>query len=432
MIICPNCNHQNPEGSIQCENCYTALPATYNCPNCGASIQQEATFCGQCGFNLQGRETELVTASNPFEDSNEDDALEEDLIPTVAVDANFEQSPWDIEEETATADSEIESTPTYSTLELSNEEVEELEDIAAVDSDSLFNEPEVESTSTYSGLELSNEEVEELEDIAAFDSDPLFNEPEIESISAYSPSESSNEDIEEVEELPDIAVVDSAPLFNEPEIESTPTYSTSDSNNEDIEELPDSLEETEDIESWISSVKEESALEEDTASQTAELSDSDEMSAAEFAVSEPETLEFVPASSESTEVAVSTVGAMDSAAIFADEVTTEQAKAVLLHIQTGTKIEIAPNLTLIRIGKPNNQTPPDIDVSSFPNSEIVSRVHADIFLENNSYFIEDRGSSNGTYINHVSLPVGNRHLLKDSDRICLGKGDLVTFIFQLV
>ena len=52
MIVCPNCNHQNPDGAIQCEACYTPLPATTSCPNCGATVQTDASFCGQCGFNL--------------------------------------------------------------------------------------------------------------------------------------------------------------------------------------------------------------------------------------------------------------------------------------------------------------------------------------------------------------------------------------------
>ncbi|WP_156481643.1 zinc ribbon domain-containing protein, partial [Anabaena sp. 4-3] len=52
MIVCPNCNHPNPDGAVQCEACYTPLPATTNCPNCGATVQSDAAFCGQCGFNL--------------------------------------------------------------------------------------------------------------------------------------------------------------------------------------------------------------------------------------------------------------------------------------------------------------------------------------------------------------------------------------------
>jgi len=52
MIICPNCDHPNPDEALQCEACYTPLPKMIACPSCGASIQSDATFCGQCGSNL--------------------------------------------------------------------------------------------------------------------------------------------------------------------------------------------------------------------------------------------------------------------------------------------------------------------------------------------------------------------------------------------
>ncbi|HEY9894222.1 MAG TPA: zinc ribbon domain-containing protein, partial [Candidatus Sericytochromatia bacterium] len=53
MIVCPNCNHQNPDGAVQCEACYTPLPATMSCPNCGTTVQADASFCGQCGNDLR-------------------------------------------------------------------------------------------------------------------------------------------------------------------------------------------------------------------------------------------------------------------------------------------------------------------------------------------------------------------------------------------
>ena len=102
----------------------------------------------------------------------------------------------------------------------------------------------------------------------------------------------------------------------------------------------------------------------------------------------------------------------------------------LLHLQTNTPIEIPPQLAVIHLGKPNDLVAPDIDVSSFPCAEVVSRVHANIRLEGENYYIEDVGSANGTYINHNVLAKGSRHLLRSGDRIGLGKGDLVTFIFQ--
>ncbi|MEM6519055.1 MAG: FHA domain-containing protein, partial [Cyanobacteria bacterium P01_C01_bin.70] len=105
-------------------------------------------------------------------------------------------------------------------------------------------------------------------------------------------------------------------------------------------------------------------------------------------------------------------------------------QAKLLHVQTNTQIELPSQLTMLHLGKPNDRIPPTIDVSGFPNSEIVSRVHASIRVEGDIHYIEDVGSSNGTYINNLPLPPGNRHRLRPGDRIALGKGDKVTFIFQ--
>jgi pSer/pThr/pTyr-binding forkhead associated (FHA) protein len=109
----------------------------------------------------------------------------------------------------------------------------------------------------------------------------------------------------------------------------------------------------------------------------------------------------------------------------------QQISAYLIHVQTDNKIEIPSNLLIVHIGKPNNLIPPDLDLSGFPDSDIVSRVHGDIRNEADAFYFEDTGSSNGTYINNVPLPPGNRHRLRAGDRIALGKGDKVSFIFQL-
>jgi pSer/pThr/pTyr-binding forkhead associated (FHA) protein len=112
--------------------------------------------------------------------------------------------------------------------------------------------------------------------------------------------------------------------------------------------------------------------------------------------------------------------------------TTLQRETVnLLHIQTERKLELPSHLSVIHSGKENDRIPPDIDVSGFPDSDIVSRVHADIRVEGGIYYLEDTGSANGTYINHTVLPPGDRHRLRAGDRISLGKGDKVTFIFQI-
>ena len=103
----------------------------------------------------------------------------------------------------------------------------------------------------------------------------------------------------------------------------------------------------------------------------------------------------------------------------------------LVHTHSNAVLEVPPHLAIIHIGKPNDRVPPDIDVSGFKDSEVVSRVHADIRVEGDSYYIEDVGSSNGTYVNNIPLASGNRHKLRSGDRIALGKGDKVSFIVQI-
>jgi hypothetical protein len=230
MIVCPNCSHANPDGAINCEACYTALPISQSCPNCGASIQPDATFCGQCGIGLKPASPESEPVSIPGGVELPPTVLSGSALPETVV---------------------LPTTP------------------------------------------------------AATIPDPPSPEPA---------------------PLPDVAAPTPVPP---------------------------------------------------------------------------------PAATQ-----------------------LQQAAYQLFHIQSESTIEIPPQLNVLHIGKPNDRVPPDIDVSGFPYSEVVSRVHADLRVEGDNYYIEDTASANGTYINHNVLPKGNRHLLRVGDRISLGKGDLVTFLFQ--
>jgi FHA domain/Double zinc ribbon len=255
MIVCPNCSHANPEGALNCEACYTALPATKACPTCGASIQLDATFCGQCGQNLNPGEQKSPSVTTPMpEPAN----IGSNLPATVLVGSQ--------------------SAPPV---------------VASV-------------------------------------------EPEVELAEIGSP-------------LPDL------PITVLPSTE----------------------------------------------------------------VSQPV-------------VAPAAVVTLPEATASGSPVATQLQPAThhLLHLQTNKILEIPPHLPVVHLGKPNETSPPDIDVSGLPCSEVVSRVHANIRVEGENYYIEDIGSANGTYINHNTLAKGNRHLLRSGDRISLGKGDLVTFIFQ--
>lgn len=245
MIVCPSCLHQNPDGAVQCEACYTSLPTTMSCQNCGASVQSDASFCGQCGFDLR----QLATVE-PQQTSN--------LGTSIAVNAV---------------------------------------------------------------------------------------------------------------EIPNLAPLD--PLI--------------------IPELP--------------------ALEPLAAHAGGSELDSDPVTAAQAVIPPPPMYRQSKSGNPATQL--------------------QQKVARLMHMQTNTLLELPLSLTVIHLGKPNDRIPPDVDVAGFPNSEVVSRIHADIRVEGDAFFIEDVGSANGTYINNLPLPPGNRHRLRAGDRIALGKGDLVTFLFQL-
>ncbi|HIK17266.1 MAG TPA: FHA domain-containing protein [Leptolyngbyaceae cyanobacterium M33_DOE_097] len=241
MIVCPNCNHQNPEGAVQCEACYTPLPQMTTCPNCGASVQTDASFCGQCGFSLK---VSAAPAAGGFGSSP---------VP----------SP-------------------------------DMPDLIAPDP-----------------LVLPEPFLSELP--------PVVTPPNAAPVTPAQPSAASSAE---------------------------PPSATPPAREEGRTQL-------------------------------------------------------------------------------------QKQVARLLHVQTNVVIELPPNLSVIHIGKPNERIPPDIDVSGFPDSEIVSRVHADIRAEADAFYIEDVGSSNGTYVNNIPLPMGNRHRLRPGDRIALGKGDKVSFLFQL-
>jgi hypothetical protein len=73
---------------------------------------------------------------------------------------------------------------------------------------------------------------------------------------------------------------------------------------------------------------------------------------------------------------------------------------------------------------------PDVDLDSDDPEAKVSRRHARITMVEGKYFVEDLGSTNGTFVNRGKrLSPGTRQPLKDGDEIIVGK----TFLrFRLV
>jgi FHA domain len=65
---------------------------------------------------------------------------------------------------------------------------------------------------------------------------------------------------------------------------------------------------------------------------------------------------------------------------------------------------------------------PDIDLDADDPEAKVSRRHARISLNNGQYFVEDLGSTNGTFVNRGKrLMPGIRQALNDGDEIIVGK-----------
>ncbi len=65
---------------------------------------------------------------------------------------------------------------------------------------------------------------------------------------------------------------------------------------------------------------------------------------------------------------------------------------------------------------------PDVDLDTDDPEAKVSRRHARIILTNGQYFLEDLGSTNGTFINRGKrLSPGQRQALCDGDEIIVGK-----------
>ena len=74
---------------------------------------------------------------------------------------------------------------------------------------------------------------------------------------------------------------------------------------------------------------------------------------------------------------------------------------------------------------------PDVDLDADDPEAKVSRRHARIMRRSGQYFIEDLGSTNGTFINRGRrLLPGDRHPLHDGDEIIVGKTFLRFHIIQ--
>ncbi len=88
----------------------------------------------------------------------------------------------------------------------------------------------------------------------------------------------------------------------------------------------------------------------------------------------------------------------------------------------GTEFPLSADESTIGRWDADNGVFPDVDLDAFDPEAKVSRKHARIILKNDTYLLEDLGSTNGTFVNRGRrLIPGNPHRLQDGDEIIVGK-----------
>jgi HPt (histidine-containing phosphotransfer) domain-containing protein len=102
----------------------------------------------------------------------------------------------------------------------------------------------------------------------------------------------------------------------------------------------------------------------------------------------------------------------------------------LLHRSTSVFYDLPLLMSPITIGKRSDTFTPDLDLKDFPESEFISRNHAQISFLPQKFYIEDVGSKNGTALNGVPLPSEQPQTLAFGDQICFGGSESFAFIFM--
>jgi hypothetical protein len=88
----------------------------------------------------------------------------------------------------------------------------------------------------------------------------------------------------------------------------------------------------------------------------------------------------------------------------------------------GTEFKLVNDESTIGRWDADNGIFPDVDLDAHDSDAKVSRRHARIVRKNGAYFVEDLGSTNGTYVNRGRrLLPGNPQSLNDGDEVIVGK-----------
>ncbi len=113
------------------------------------------------------------------------------------------------------------------------------------------------------------------------------------------------------------------------------------------------------------------------------------------------------------------------------EPTVEKPKTGVLHdtpfitlqlLDSGDKLRV-PTQGHISLGRADADSDwqPTVDLTPYGAVEKgVSRMHADLFFENDQVFVLELGSANGTRINGIKVHIGQAHQLCNGDELELG------------
>jgi pSer/pThr/pTyr-binding forkhead associated (FHA) protein len=100
-----------------------------------------------------------------------------------------------------------------------------------------------------------------------------------------------------------------------------------------------------------------------------------------------------------------------------------ESKAVRLEIVRTSQVLSVPTQGHITLGRADSAEgwQPTIDLTPYGARELgVSRIHADLYFENDQAFVLEMGSSNGTLLNGVRCVIGEAQRLHNGDTIELG------------